>query len=292
MQNFISLWQNLPQHIDPVAIPVGGFEVRWYGLMYLAAFLCTYLLLRYSIRAEQRFQKYSKDFVIDLCLWLIVGLLIGARLGYALFYNFGYFLEHPLQIILPFRNVSGEIVFTGLSGMSFHGGVIGVLIAGLLFIKFKKADFWNLADLLCPAIPLGYTFGRIGNFLNGELWGRATDSGIGMYFPQSPDYYGAIASRHPSQLYEAFFEGIVLFVILWSLRGLASKHLPKGIMLPLFLIGYGIFRFFIEYFREPDSHIGLLALNLSMGQILCIGMIALGLVLIPFLNGKNKQTEK
>ena len=284
MASITHTWQNLPQNIDPVAVSIGGFDIRWYGLMYIAAFACTYLIVRYRTKHEKTFSKYDQDFVLDLFIWMIIGLLLGARIGYILFYNFAHFISHPLQAILPFQFGADGFVFTGISGMSYHGGVVGVILAGWIFLKIKKESFWKLADLVCPTIPLGYTFGRIGNFLNGELWGHTTDSQIGMYFPQSPDYLGQIALRHPSQLYEAFFEGIVLFVILWNIRLLAQKKWPQGSMLSLYLIGYALFRFFIEYFREPDSHLGFVAWEFSMGQILSFGMVLSGIVLLVFLS--------
>ena len=297
MQNFISFWQNLPQNLDPVAISIAEFDIRWYGLMYIAAFACTYLLVNYRTKHEKSFEKYSqennKDFILDLFTWMIIGLLLGARVGYILFYNFSYFIQNPLEAFLPLQISSSGFEFTGISGMSYHGGVLGVLLAGWIFLKIKKESFWKLADLVCPAIPLGYTFGRIGNFLNGELWGRTTDSDIGMYFPRSPDYFGQIASRHPSQLYEAFFEGIILFIILWNIRKWASKKTPAGSMLAAYILGYGIFRFFIEYFREPDDHLGFVFLEFSMGQILSFGMVAGAVVLFIFLsyNAKRKKVK-
>jgi len=165
--------------------------------------------------------------------------------------------------------------------MSYHGGLIGVIFAAWYYVRKEKLDWWNVVDLYIPAIPLGYTFGRLGNFINGELYGRLTTSPIGMYFPMAP----AGELRHPSQLYEAFFEGIFLFAILWSIRKI---KLPKGAMLALYLIGYGVVRFFIEYFREPDAHIGFVFLSFSMGQILCSLMIAGGIFLYFYLWRREK----
>lgn len=284
MDNFISFWQNIPSHLSPIAFSVLGFDVRWYGLMYIAAFVTTYLLVTYRVKHEKTFSKYSNDFILDLFTWLIIGLLLGARFGYVIFYNFQHFLNKPWEIILPFEKIGNEWIFTGIAGMSYHGGVIGVLIAGWVFLKIKSEGFWKLADLVCPAIPLGYTFGRLGNFFNGELWGRPTDSQIGMYFERSGNALGEIVLRHPSQLYEAFFEGIVLFAILWSVRKSVEKKLPRGSMLGLYLIGYGIARFIIEYFREPDSALGFVVWSFSMGQVLSFGMIIAGVVLLGFLS--------
>ena len=160
--------------------------------------------------------------------------------------------------------------------MSYHGGLIGATIAGWLYIRKAQLDWWSTVDLFVTVIPLGYTFGRLGNFINGELYGRETTSAIGMYFPLAP----AGELRHPSQLYEAFFEGVFLFAILWSVRKI---KMPKGAMLALYLIGYGTARFFIEYFRQPDSHLGFVLLSFSMGQILCSLMIAGGVFLFVYL---------
>jgi phosphatidylglycerol:prolipoprotein diacylglycerol transferase len=218
----------------------------------------------------------------NLFIYLIIGLLIGARLGYALFYEPKFFAENPLALISPF-NSHGELV--GIYGLSFHGGLLGAIIAGLIFGKKNKLNFWELADFLLPAVPAGYFFGRIGNFLNGELFGRMTDKVWGMYFR---DENNLILLRHPSQLYEAFFEGIVLFGILWTLR---NQEKLKGKFFLLYLLGYGFFRFLIEFWRQPDAQIGLWFNFLSLGQLFSLGMILLGLGLLLqkiFLT-KNKK---
>jgi phosphatidylglycerol:prolipoprotein diacylglycerol transferase len=194
--------------------------------------------------------------------------ILGGRLGYVLFYNLGYYLQHPLEAILPFE-FAGGIRYVGISGMSYHGGVLAVLAASILFCRRRKILFWQFADLICPAIPLGYTFGRIGNFINGELYGRTTDAPWGMVFPLDPQRL----LRHPSQLYEAFFEGIVLFALLWLFR---RRRPFDGALFALYLIGYGAVRFVIEFFREPDAQLGFVMGPLSMGQLLCLVMIAAG----------------
>ena len=269
-----SFWQTLPSHMDPVIFRLGSFQLQWYGLMYLVAFAVTYLLAkRRTVQEPARF-PYDPEFLKNLMTWAFFGVLLGGRLGYVFFYNFEYYLARPLEIILPFHNGPNGLQFTGISGMSYHGGLIGCFTACALFCRKYKADLWNLCDLYFPAIPLGYTFGRIANFINGELWGRVTDSPIGMVFPAAP----SALPRHPSQLYEAFFEGIVLFVILWSLR---KRNFPRGSFAGLYLIGYGIFRFFIEYFREPDAQLGLYWFGIfSQGQALCAAMILAGVALI------------
>ncbi|MDD5713209.1 MAG: prolipoprotein diacylglyceryl transferase, partial [Smithellaceae bacterium] len=179
--SLIYFWQHIPEHLRPYIFAVGSFQLRYYSLMYLAAFAATYLLGMHRIKHEDGF-KYTAELIQDFFVWGIFGLIIGARLGYVLFYDLAYFAHHPLEIILPFSFQNG-IHFVGISGMSYHGGAIGAVIMGVTFCRKNNIDFWNLGDLFCPAIPLGYTFGRIGNFINGELYGRVTSSAWGMYFP-------------------------------------------------------------------------------------------------------------
>jgi phosphatidylglycerol:prolipoprotein diacylglycerol transferase len=183
-------------------------------------------------------------------------------------------MDNPIEILLPF-SLSGGFHFTGLAGMSYHGGLTGMVLVTIYFCRRKGISFWRITDLIIPAIPLGYTFGRIGNFINGELYGKVTSRLWGMYFPLDPT--GQL--RHPSQLYEAFFEGVFLFAVLWSIRKRASL---KGHFLALYLMGYGLVRFFIEFVREPDPQIGYIAGILTMGQILCSIMIAAGAALFLF----------
>ena len=280
MNEFWDWWQHLPQHISPVIVEIGWFRLQYYGLMYIVAFAFTYFLVLYRVNHEARFE-FSKNQVNDITTYAILGLIIGARLGYVLFYNLSYYLRHPLEIFLPF-SFSNGFAFTGISGMSYHGGLIGILLAVLWYIRKAKLNYWDVMDLYVPVVPLGYTFGRLGNFINGELFGRATTSPIGMYFPQAPEK----ALRHPSQLYEAFFEGIFLFIMLWSIR---KFKVPRGAMLALYVIGYGTVRFVIEFFREPDSHLGFVFAAFSMGQILCAMMIAGGIGLYLYLGQKMKQ---
>ena len=279
MSEFWDWWQHLPQNISPVIFEIGWFKVQYYGLSYIAAFALTYFLVLYRIKHEERFE-FTKDQVNDITTYAILGLIIGARLGYVLFYNLAYYLRHPLEIFLPF-SFSNGFAFTGISGMSYHGGLIGALLAVTWYLRKNKLAFWDVVDLYFTVVPLGYTFGRLGNFMNGELFGRVTAAPIGMYFPQAPD----AALRHPSQLYEAFFEGIFLFVILWRLRKITN---PRGAMLAFYVIGYGTVRFFIEFFRQPDAHIGFIFLSFSMGQILCALMIAGGIGLYLYL----RQTQQ
>ena len=279
MNGFLNWWQHLPENMNPVIFELGPLKPQYYGLMYIVAFVTTYLLVLYRLRHEESF-GVSKDQVLDLTTYMILGLIIGARLGYVLFYNFSYYLRHPLEIFLPFEFSNG-IVFIGFSGMSYHGGLVGIIISGWLYIRKTNLNFWEMVDLFVPVIPLGYTFGRIGNFINGELYGRETAAWLGMYFPAAP---GA-APRHPSQLYEAFFEGIFLFTILWSIRKIQKG---PGTMLAYYLFGYGVIRFVLEYFRQPDAHIGFVFMSLSMGQILCGVMAASGVSIYYYLNSKKQ----
>jgi len=267
MHDFITWWQHLPYDMNPIIFSVGPVAIRWYGTMYIIAFAIVWLLSKYRIATEKL--PFDKSFPGDALTWAMGGVLIGGRLGYILFYGFEWFLQDPIGTLLPLNFGNGTCAFAGITGMSFHGGLIGVALALFLFTRKHKVDFLKTVDLFIPALPLGYTFGRLGNFINGELYGRVTTSAIGMYFPDAP----TVALRHPSQLYEAFFEGIVLFIILWSIR----KKAPwPGFLSGLYLIGYGTVRFFIEFFREPDAQLGFVFLNFSMGQVLCFLMIAAG----------------
>jgi phosphatidylglycerol:prolipoprotein diacylglycerol transferase len=227
-------------------------------------------MVRYRIKDEK--YEYKPEIIQDYMVWAMIGVIVGGRLGYALFYNFGYYWQHPLEIILPFDFTDG-VRFIGLSGMSYHGGAIGVAAASAYFCIRNKINFWRFADLFAPAVPLGYTFGRIGNFINGELYGRVTTAPWGMYFPLDPTQ----KLRHPSQLYEALLEGIVLFALLWLIR---KKKRFDGFLLGIYICGYGFVRFIIEFYREPDYQLGFVLGSLSMGQVLCLLMIAFGLVIL------------
>lgn len=241
-------------HINPEIVRIGPFAVRWYGMMYLLGFASSYLLVRYQIGGEKK-----KEDVDRLYSYLIFGLLIGARLGYIIFYNLSFYLHHPLEVFAVWHG-----------GMSFHGGLIGSVSSGFLFCNKSKWDFWHTADLVIVTAPIGLGFGRLGNFINGELYGRVTDVPWAMVFPS-----GGPLPRHPSQLYELFLEGIILFIVLWTLRG----RFKPGILTSLFLMLYGIFRFFVEFFREPDVQLGYVLGIFTMGQLLCVSMFLAGLVL-------------
>jgi len=256
--------------IDPVAFTLGPIAVRWYGIMYILGFGVAYGLVRYQIRlfGYRQLQEHFEN----LNLVLILGVIIGGRLGYVLFYNPLYFLQHPLQIFATWQG-----------GMSFHGGCLGVILGGLFYSRKHQLDFWKAADIYVVTVPIGLGLGRIGNFINNELHGRVTRVAWGMVFPGA----GPLP-RHPSQLYEALLEGLVLFVILWSCKSIPWKNprLDHGTLFALFLILYGIFRFFVEFFRQPDAHIGYIWGFFTLGQILCMAMIAAGLLLFKIRTGK------
>jgi phosphatidylglycerol:prolipoprotein diacylglycerol transferase len=270
--DIISLWQHLPSHISPTLFSIGSFQLRYYSLMYLVAFAVVYLLFLYRIKRKEI--SITNDFFQDYLVWAMVGLIVGARFGYALFYNFSYYLSRPLEIIIPF-DFSNGVQFVGLSGMSYHGGLIGVVLVTLYFCHKHKINRWQFGDWLCAAAPLGYMFGRIGNFLNGELWGRQTTVPWGMYFPHDTTHL----LRHPSQLYEAFFEGLILFAVLWLIRNRNPFH---GFTVGLYIFGYGLVRFIIEFFREPDAHLGFVLGFNTMGQVLCILMMITGIGIIAW----------
>lgn len=246
-------------NIDPEIVKIGPLSIRWYGLMYLIGFICSYLIVKREIK--RRGLKLEKDFLETLYFYLILGLFVGARLGYVIFYNLPYYLQNPLEIFAVWHG-----------GMSFHGGLIGVIVSAWIFCKSKKFDFFTLTDMLVITAPIGIGLGRIGNFINGELYGRITDVPWAMVFPQ-----GGPFPRHPSQLYEAVVEGLLLFLILWFLK---DKFRHSGVLSCLFLILYGVFRFLVEFFREPDPQIGYILGVFTMGQILCSIMIVSGLILM------------
>ncbi|MEY2730047.1 MAG: prolipoprotein diacylglyceryl transferase Lgt [Pseudomonadota bacterium] len=249
---------------DPVALSLGPIQVHWYGLSYLLAFVLFMWSARLRLRqGAMAGQGWTTRDVEDLMFFGILGVILGGRLGYALFYKPELYLAQPLEILKVWQG-----------GMSFHGGLLGVLAAMALFARLRRRSFLQVTDLIAPCVPLGLASGRLGNFINGELWGRVADASLpwAMVFPQS----GVMLPRHPSQLYQLLLEGVLLFVCLW----LYARH-RRGVgqVSGLFLVGYGVLRFVAEFFREPDAFLGLLALNMSMGQWLCVPMVAAGLVL-------------
>jgi len=261
-------------NIDPSIIELGPLKLRWYGLMYIVGFLAAYFLMGRQAKAR-RLGLQGRQ-LQDLIFYLAIGLIVGARIGYVLFYqypDFGSYLKHPLEIIAIWHG-----------GMSFHGGLMGALIAGILFSRKRQIPLWELGDVVIVTAPIGLGLGRTGNFINGELFGRPSSVPWAMVFPT-----GGPLPRHPSQLYEAVLEGLALFVILWSLK---DRNFRPGAMVCFFLAGYGMLRFFVEFFREPDPQIGLFWGLFSMGQFLCMAMIIAAVILWLFLKGKEPELQK
>jgi phosphatidylglycerol:prolipoprotein diacylglycerol transferase len=258
--------------ISPNIVEIGPIKLRWYGLMYVLGFLSSYVLI--GKQRQARLLGLTGGRLQDLLFFLALGLIIGARLGYIFFYQFGdysFYLRHPLEIIAMWHG-----------GMSFHGGLIGAVLAGILYCRQRQLPIWQVADIVIVTAPIGLGLGRLGNFINGELFGRPTSLPWAMIFPS-----GGPLSRHPSQLYEAALEGIVLFALLWTLK---DRGFRPGAMVCLFLGGYGALRFLAEFFRQPDPQIGLFWGLLSMGQILCLAMIFIGSILwllLPLGPGKR-----
>jgi phosphatidylglycerol:prolipoprotein diacylglycerol transferase len=256
---------------DPVAISIGPLAIRWYGLTYLAGFLAAWWL---GVRRIDKAKAAHRAAVTrtqfdDLLFFSVLGVIFGGRLGYVLFYKPAYYATHPLEIFAIWQG-----------GMSFHGGFLGVLIAMWLLARKHGIDWWRLMDFVAPLVPLGIAAGRMGNFINGELYGRVTDLPWGMVFRGAGE-----APRHPSQLYQFALEGITLFALLWWF---SSKPRPRAQVSALFLLGYGGFRFAAEFAREPDAFLGILALGMTMGQWLSLPMIIAGVALFAWSAKQNR----
>lgn len=247
--------------INPIALELGPVRIYWYGLMYLLSFVTCWLLVRYRVR--RGFGPLTQEALSDLMLfWGPIGAIIGGRLGYVFFYHFDYLMADPLYLFKVWEG-----------GMSFHGGLLGVVAAFFWVAKKQKVSIWAVADLVAPVVPIGLGLGRVGNFINGELWGRVSDVPWAMIFPG-----GGPLARHPTQLYEAFFEGFMMWLLLWLY---SAKPQPKMAVSGMFLMLYGLFRFSMEFFREPDAHLGFIFANtFTMGQLLCIPMFLLGLFIL------------
>ncbi len=255
-------------HIDPVIFRLGPLAFRWYGLMYLLGFAAGYVIIKH--RLKETAPEVSPSQVEGLVLWAAVGLIVGARLGEIIFYqwpNYSFYLTHPLEIIAVWRG-----------GMSFHGGLGGAVIAGVIYLKRRGLPLLAFADATFLAVPVGLGLGRWGNFINGELYGRVSNLPWAMVFPG-----GGPLARHPSQLYELILEGPLLFLFLWLRR----DKVGPGVLTALFLMGYGLARFGVEFVREPDAHLGFVLSWLTMGQLLSLGQMAAGLILWRFVGGRK-----
>ncbi|NQU62358.1 MAG: prolipoprotein diacylglyceryl transferase [Rhodospirillales bacterium] len=248
--------------IDPVLVSFGPLAIRWYSLAYIAGLLIGWRLLRGMVARQP--QVSNDAGVDDYLVWAALGVILGGRLGYVLFYNLPFYLDNPLKALAVWQG-----------GMSFHGGLIGVVLATLIFCRQRKIDLWLFADRVACVAPVGLFFGRIANFINGELFGRVTDAPWAMAFPR-----GGPDPRHPSQLYEAFLEGAVLFTVLMWLARSESIRKRSGVLTGVFLAGYGTARMVVEFFRQPDAHLGFLGLGATMGQWLSAPLIAVGIYLI------------
>ena len=248
--------------IDPVLISIGPLAIRWYSLAYIAGILLGW---RYIVSLSARKPGVIDAAAIDdLIVWLVFGIILGGRLGYVLFYKPGYYLMNPI-----------EAAYVWEGGMSFHGGALGVILAMALFARKRGIDFLRLADMVACAAPIGLFFGRIANFINGELFGRPSDVAWAVVFPR-----GGPEPRHPSQIYESFLEGLVLFLILAALWRYTRLRDRPGALGGVFLLGYGAFRLFVEFFREPDAHLGFLFGGVTMGQLLSLPLVIVGVWLV------------
>ena len=257
-------------NINPIAIDIGIIKIRWYALSYICGILLSWLLILKIIKTKNI--KVSNKNISDLISNCMIGIIVGGRLGYVIFYNPEYYISNLLEILK---------IWNG--GMSFHGGFLGVVIAVIYTSNTYKIPVMVFSDLISIVSPIGIFFGRIANFINGELYGKITNHKYGIIFPK-----GGSLPRHPSQLYEAFFEGLLLFIILWLLTKTSNILEKKGLITGCFIFLYGVFRFFVEILREPDLHIGYLYFDLSMGQLLSLPMILIGLYLINKFYGNIK----
>lgn len=269
-------WQNIPQSLDPIAFSIGFFSLHWYAVFFLGGSVIAFLFLFCcGVKEEER------RFLPDLFFSVLIGALIGGRLGYALWYYPEYFFSEPIALISPYDFTTGEWV--GLSGMSYFGGVFGVAIAVFLFARKRGLSILRLTDALSLSSPIALFFGRLGNFMNNELPGRVTEKAWGMFF-QTP---GTL--RHPSALYEAFLEGIVLFLLLVLVRRFSSR---EGILSASYLLGYGLVRFVAEWFREPDPQLGYYFDILTLGQIFSVVFMLFGALFFVWLRGRKYDTLK
>lgn len=251
-------------NFNPIIATLGPFEIRWYGVMYVVAFVIAYFMILYL--ARQRKVKLTVEQLSDLIAYVIVGMILGARTFYVLFYNLSFYLTNPLEIFAVWHG-----------GLSFHGALLGIILAGYLFCRRKKINFYDIADIAVIPAALGMSLGRIGNFINGELYGRITD------VPWAVKFSGVDGFRHPSQLYESFYD-LVIFLVLWAMK---DRRLPKGTLFWSMIAMYGLFRFVAEFFRQPDAQLGFVYAGLSMGQLLSLPMFLVGAGALIYLLKKK-----
>lgn len=275
-------WANLPLSIDPVAFSIGSFSFRWYSLSWIIGFFAAYVVFHCIQKISREYGEDRQVLGLDEFFWLFCGALFGGRIGFAILYAPGYFLEHPFRLFFPFDSMGN---FVGISGMSFFGGVIGVILTLFLFFRGRREALFQAADMIVLSAPIAILFGRLGNFLNGELFGRPTDFFLGMYFQKTEGFL-----RHPSQLYEAFFEGVVLFGILLFLWK-RQKREQRGMLSGYFLILYGVFRFFLEFVREPDPGMGLLFGYYTLGQVYAATAVLIGIGFLLWLKRGKVRTS-
>jgi phosphatidylglycerol:prolipoprotein diacylglycerol transferase len=257
-------------NIDPVFLRIGPLQLRWYGLMYMLAFIIGYFVLKHY--AKQKNLSLTTDDLYDLLFYVIVGVMVGGRLGYVLFYDLGSYLADPLSVLAIWQG-----------GMSFHGGLIGVVLAVFYVCHRRRWNFWETGDLIAVAVPIGLGLGRLGNFINGELYGRPSNLPWAMIFPE-----GGNTPRHPSQLYEALLEGVVLFLIL---RWIYVKRFYRGTVVWALIGFYGLFRFLVEFVREPDTHIGFDLGPFTRGQLLTLPMLVVGLTMMLIYARRSPQRK-
>jgi len=264
---------NFPK-IDPVALDLGIVQIHWYALAYVFGFIAAWRLAIYICNLDKEVEgnRPNANDIDDYLSWAILGVLLGGRIGYVLFYNLPTYFDNPLEALKVWHG-----------GMSFHGGVIGVVTSLVLYSKIKKVPFWKLADVSAAVTPIGFLLGRLANFVNGELYGRVTDVSWGVVFPR-----GGEEPRHPSQLYEAATEGLLLFILLFSIIHIPAVRKRAGTVSALFMLGYGSFRFGCEFFREPDIQLGFIVEQVTMGQILCVPMMIAGLVFYVMAGKRNR----
>lgn len=292
----LEFYQHLPSHVSPYVFSVGDYSLRWYSVGYMFAFITAYFIVAYRLKTEKGFTEITLEKIETLFLMGVLGVIVGGRFAYVFIYGWDSFKGDIWSAFFPFaldKNSALGFKLVGFSGMSYHGGLLGVILAIYIFGRIYKVDFIKVMNLVAPGAALGYTWGRLGNFMNGELYGRITEAPWGMYFVNYVFGIEQNVLRHPSQLYEAFFEGIFSFFVLWYLR---KKEPFRDYLVSIFIGLYGFVRFFIEFFRQPDSQfkdasdsLGLVLGFMTMGQVLSVLMMLFALVVACFIKFRKKK---